>query len=34
MKAIMDTSNFNRMISAVKQFHGHGRSNESLNFVQ
>ena len=34
MKAKMGTVNFNRMISAVKQFQGHGLSNKSLNFVR
>lgn len=34
MKAIMDTSNFNRMISAVKSFQGYGLPNEPMNFVR
>lgn len=35
MKAIMETDNFNRMISAVKSFHGCGLThNLSMNFVR
>lgn len=34
MKAKMDTSNFNRMISAVKSFRGCGLTNKSLNFIR